>query len=391
MGGLPGLIGLGGGAGGTSFAGPQTAPLTKPVTADQLSAAYTGAQRGMQGQQDLLAALQAQQGIQNQSQVYGQLQGIASGAVNPAQAQFNLNTQANIANQAALMAGQRGAGANVGLMARQAAQQGAGIQQQAVGQEAAQQAANQIAAIGAAGNLATTQAGQQIGQTNAITGAQQSEQQMLLNAMQGYNTNLVQQQAAINAANANLAGTQMQGFQKLIGGGLGSIGAGGFAAAGAEGGEITKMADGGYSGGQPFTSSGPQSMFGQFLTQGSIQPQSQIEQTPYTATQSGFGVAKPKPKTTTQEPLDDIESDEGVGQAKGGMIKDYRGGGKVKASSPKEKAVAAGNNYANDKIPAVLSEHEIVLPRTVTMSKDPVGEAAKFVAGVISRRKSSKK
>jgi hypothetical protein len=72
------------------------------------------------------------------------------------------------------------------------------------------------------------------------------------------------------------------------------------------------------------------------------------------------------------------------------MTHDYRSGGKVNAKSPKEKAVKQGNDYANDKIPAVLSEHEIVLPRSVTLSKDPVAESAKFVASVIAKRKGRK-
>ena len=72
------------------------------------------------------------------------------------------------------------------------------------------------------------------------------------------------------------------------------------------------------------------------------------------------------------------------------MARDFRVGGKVNASSPKEKATAKGNNYSNDKIPAVLSEHEIVLPRSVTLSKDPVRESAKFVAKVIAKRKAGK-
>src|SRR6185312_12432015 len=144
MGGLPGLLGFGGGAAGTSFQGPQTAQLVNPTSGQQVQSAYNNTQSAMGSQQALLQALQAQQGLQNQSQVYGQLQGIASGQVNPAQAQFAQNTQQNVANQAALMAGQRGASSNVGLMARQAAQQGAATQKQAVGQEAAQQAQNQI-------------------------------------------------------------------------------------------------------------------------------------------------------------------------------------------------------------------------------------------------------
>jgi hypothetical protein len=407
MGSLPGLMGLGGGAGGTGFAAPQAANIIAPTNSQQLQQAYTGVQGGLTSQQQLLQALQAQQGLQNQSQVYGQLQGIASGAVNPAQAQFNQNTAANVANQAALMAGQRGASQNVGLLARQAAQQGAATQQQAVGQEAAQQAQNQISAIGAAGNLATTQAGQQIGQTNANVQAQQAEQGALLNALQGYNTNNVAMQSNINNANAGLAGTMLQGQQGLIGGALGSLGASAFSGDMlAEGGEITKMADGGWSqvgqtvgGGNDYPTqesqttaqptfdsndnsyqqinmgatapasapqaSGGKSKFGQFLKGMGGGSQAQQAQ--------GF---MPKQPTAGAQAL----------QA-GGMIKDFRVGGKVNAGSGDEKAVKKGNDYANDKIPAILSEHEIVLPRSVTMSADPVSAAAKFVSDVVAKRK----
>ena len=408
MGGLPGLAGFGGGAAGTSFQGPQTSQITNPTSNAQIQTAYGGVQGGLTAQQALLQALQAQQGIQNQSQVYGQLQGIASGAVNPAQAQFNQNTAANVANQAALMAGQRGASQNVGLLARQAAQQGAGIQQQAVGQEAAQQAQNQIAAIGQAGNLATAQAGQQIGQTNANVQAQQAEQQALLNAMQGYNQQQVALQSNINQANAALGGTQLQGQQGLIGGVLGSLGLGGFSAAKAEGGEITKMADGGYAGGPPFVAgSGATSEFGQFLSQRAQDQSPPESQIPYTATSSGFGKGTgPKPPKTPSGGGSGMEGQTGLptgplsegiegGGAAGaafaqGGASDFRSGGKVNAKSQSQKAVAKGNSYSNDKIPAILSEHEIVLPRSVTLSKDPVRDAAKFVAGVIAKRKGRK-
>jgi hypothetical protein len=63
-------------------------------------------------------------------------------------------------------------------------------------------------------------------------------------------------------------------------------------------------------------------------------------------------------------------------------------GGHVNAKAPAQKAVASGNSYANDKIPAKLSEGEIVLPRTVTMSSDPVRASADFVQKVIAKRKS---
>lgn len=98
----------------------------------------------------------AAQGLQNtyasQGNTLDQLQGIANGTgPNPAQAALNQATGQNVANQAALMAGQRGAGANVGLMARQASQQGAATQQQAAGQSATMQAQQQLNAIGAMG------------------------------------------------------------------------------------------------------------------------------------------------------------------------------------------------------------------------------------------------
>jgi hypothetical protein len=475
MGGLPGLVGLGGGAGGTSFGGPQAAQITNPTDMQQIGTAYTGTQNSMASQQALLQALQGQNGLANQNQVYGQLQGIASGAVNPAQAQFAQNTAQNVGNQAALMAGQRGASANTGLIARQAAMQGAGIQQQAVGQEAAQQAQNQISAIGAAGNLATTQAGQQIGQTNANTSAQQAEQQNLLNAMQGYNTNQVASQASINAANAQLANTQLQGQQALIGGvmnaggaaaGLAGGGGGGaaapLAAGGAYGGDLKKLAGGGWSqsgptigGGGDMPASDPaqqgvfqyspndpynvqsaqqpqqgaSSKFGQFLNKNKSN-QNQQPAGPFNMAQTSsaaqlqqgasslgaglikgagalFGSSGPASTAPATPQAGDMSAqdqnlngiqgggatggiDFGPGQAKGGMINDFRSGGKVKAKSPKEKAVKGGNDYANDKIPAVLSEHEIVLPRSVTLSKDPVRASAEFVAKVIAQRKGKK-
>lgn len=75
--------------------------------------------------------------------------------------------------------------------------------------------------------------------------------------------------------------------------------------------------------------------------------------------------------------------------AKGGEVHDYRGGGKVQAKSPTERATVPGNSYENDKIDAKLSDKEIVLPRSVTLSKDPVRSAADFVAKVIAKRKRS--
>jgi len=383
MGALPGLVGAGGGAGGTSF------NVQNPLQPGQLQSSASGVGNSLQSQQALLQALQAQNGIGNQSQVYGQLQGIASGAVNPAQAQFAQNTQANVANQAALMAGQRGASSNVGLIARQAAQQGAATQQQAVGQEATQQAQNQIAAIGQAGNLASTQAAQQIGATATNTQANLANQGQALGAAGQY-----------NAAQAGLAGTQMQGQQALIGGALNGAGV---ALGHAAGGDIVKMADGGDPAVAAPSVSGPASSFGQFMkgmgsTQqlgGQVNPlqsgMSSLVSALGSKKSAGANVAMPNgsvagPSNNFGAPQ--LQMPEM--KAQGGATKDFRTGGKVDATSPKEKAVKGGNSYANDKIPAVLSEHEIVLPRSVTLSKDPVGDSAKFVASVIAKRRGKK-
>lgn len=225
MGGVGGLLGTAGGAGGTGFSGPISADVVSPVSVGQATTAYGQVQTGLQQQQALLAALQQQNGLQNQSNVYNQMQGIASGqGPNPAQAQLAQATGANVANQNALMAGQRGASQNVGLMARQAAQQGAATQQQAAGQAATMQAQQRLNALQGMGNLATTQAGQQIGATTGYTQAAQNEQANLLNSIAGVNSANVGMQSNINNVNGQLANTQLQGQQAMLGGLMNSMG-----------------------------------------------------------------------------------------------------------------------------------------------------------------------
>lgn len=227
MGAMSGLFGTAGGVNGTGMSGPTGTTMTNPTTADQIQGAYGGTQNSMASQQALLQALQGQNGLGNQSQVYNQMQGVVNGTgPNPAQAMLNQSTGTNVANQAALMAGQRGAGANVGLMARQAGQQGAATQQQAAGQAATLQANQSLNALNNAGSIANTQATNQIGQTNANTQSQQAEQAALINAQAGINANNVSMQGNINNVNGQLANTTMQGQQGLIGGMMNSVGPG---------------------------------------------------------------------------------------------------------------------------------------------------------------------
>jgi hypothetical protein len=382
------LLGLNGGAGGTGFG------TTNPVDAGMLQGANAGTQNTLQQQQALLQALQGQKGLLNQNQVYGQLQDIAAGkGPNPAQAMLNQATGQNIAAQGAMMGGQRGAGSNVGLMARQAAQQGGALQQQAVGQGATMQAQQSLGALGQAGAMANTQAGNQIGQTNANAQANQAYQASLLNANQGY-----------NAIQGGLANTTLQGQQAGIGG-LASGLAGGLFQGKAEGGEI-KMAEGG----DASAFSGPQSRFGQFVNGvGAGSPmQSGGGSQSLNKGMSGLGGGlgnligggsggfAPGAGLMTSEgsimaggagdaALVSELAPVAMMAARGGSV-----GSKLKAGGhvPGKPAIPGPvNDYANDTVSAKLSPGEIVIPRSVTMGKDPVKGSAQFVASIIAKRK----
>jgi hypothetical protein len=237
--GLSGMMGTAGGAGGSGFSGPDSANIKDPVSRDMLNQANNGVNSSLDQQNSLLAALQGQNGLANQSSVYNQYQNIANGTgPNPAQAQLAQATGANTANQAALMAGQRGSSANTGLIARQAAMQGGANQQAAAGQAATMQANQSLGAIGQMGGIANAQAANQIGQTNANAGARQAQQSNLFNANAGVNTANVANQSNINNVNGQLANTQLQGQQAMVGGLMNTIGGG--MLAGAKGGMTTK-------------------------------------------------------------------------------------------------------------------------------------------------------
>lgn len=257
---------------------------------------------GVNGVGNEQAGLQGLQGLVGQQQgLASQYQDLAAGrGPNPAQAQLAQNTAANVAQTGALMAGQRGAGANVGLLARQAGQQGAQTQQQAAGQAATLQAQQQLAgmqglaqqqqAIGqtqqAIAGIGSNQIGQQMGQftNNANLSTQQIGQllaayQQAGNMALGNQSNVYGLQSNINTTQAGIAAGNQKAQAGLIGGVLGSVGAGSNALSStgsyAEGGKVKKMAQGGNApppqvqmpnapvGTQP--QQGPQSSFGQFL------------------------------------------------------------------------------------------------------------------------------
>lgn len=66
-----------------------------------------------------------------------------------------------------------------------------------------------------------------------------------------------------------------------------------------------------------------------------------------------------------------------------------KSGGKVSASGKSERAVVKGDSPKNDKIPAILSSGEIVIPRHITMGKNAPDKAAAFVQATLNKRKMS--
>lgn len=360
------LIGAGGGAGGTGFAPATSSTLTvNPTNQQQIDSSYAGTQNSLAQQNALLSALQGQQGLQNQSNVYNQLQGVANGTgPNPAQAQLAQATGANVANQNALMAGQRGSNANAGLLARQAAMQGANTQQNAANQAATLQANQSLGALNQLGGIAGNQVSNQIGATGANTQANQGLQQALLNAQAGYNTNATSTQNSINAANAGLAQGAQQGQQAMIGGLFNAAGA----ASGLTKGATALMADGGMAT-APLPTQGPQSKFGQFLAgMGSTAPQAMMAE-------GGKVPALVSPGEKYLSP----EKVEAVAKGADPMEEGKTVPGKPKVGGNK-------NSYANDTVKATLDEGGIVLPRSVTQSKHPHWAAHKFVSEIMAKK-----
>lgn len=429
MGAVAGLIGGGGGAAGTSFAAPGQANLMQTVQSGALSQAAQGTQDAMGSQQALLQALQQQNGIQNQSNSYNQLQGIANGTgPNPAQTQYNQNINSLAQQQAGAIASQKGI--SPALQARMISQQGSAAMQNAAGQSATNMANQQLGAINSAAGIAGQQASNQIGQTNANTSAQQANQQNLLNAAGQYNNALVGGQSSVNSANAGLSQTQMQGQQGLIGGvmnGVGSI----FA----DGGQVDPIVPGApvapaAPGAQPAV---PQSKFGKFL-KGMATPMQQPGQSPGAAPTTGPGalqqgmaslisgafgkkkpagpdlptgsIAGPDSVAAPQSPVPTaISADPTMYAARGGKVPAMVSPGEgwlppkkvaevVKGKNPMSvaekipgKPKVPGNSYANDVVPKKLDVGGIVIPNSIMQSKDPARGAADFVNKIIAKRK----
>lgn len=354
----------GGTTNGTATTVPTNQNIINPYqNADQLNQATAGVNQQLSNQQGLQNQLAGQNGIANQASVFNQQQGLANAlqgqamgqGPNPAQAQLAQNTGANVANQAALMAGQRGASANPALIAQMAAQQGAATQQNAVGQAATLQAQQQLAAQQqlqqqqqSLAGLATTQTGQQIAGQQNLTNSNQAQQGALMgalgqqNATQAGITNTQQSgQNQLNAGNQQEGQTILKGLTQDIG-------------------SVLTLAHGGQV---------------QNPKLGAVASQDRFP-APHHLRQLGSLYHGTSYKTPQYQPQTKLAH--GGETTVGSQLKT---GGAVPG-----KAQVSGDSEKNDTVAAKLSPGEVVIPRSVMQSDDPVAGAAKFVADVQKKK-----
>ena len=348
---------LGGGSNNAGFTATN-ANTTNYVDPSQIAAGLGQAGQALNGQSQFANSLApgGAQGLAAQSQLLAQLQQQAQGGgPNVALDQLNQTTSQNIEQQAAQMAGQRGAGANPALIAEQAARQGAAIQQNAAGQAATLQAQQQLAAQSALANLAGQQVGQANTGLNQYTNAAQANQNALLNAGQAQNQNALSNQANVNNANAGLAGVNANNSAKFISGAINGI-SGISALNSGGGGGAAAMAAGAATGGEIVAKENPK-----------------LAQVP--ANQRFSLKVPPHVKAMAEIYHPHMLSD-------GGKVK-YDQGAKVVTG----KAQVKGDSPKNDKVPAVLSPGEVVLPRSVMNAEDPAKAAADFVRAIKNKGK----
>lgn len=429
---------IGGQSGNTGGAGLNyqagDANLINPVSGAQAQRGIVRTNNSLDMQKNFLQAVNQQNGLGNQSNVYNQMQGVVNGTgPNPAQAQLAQATQANVANQAAQAASQRGGASNVGMMSRQAANQGANIQQQSAGQAATLQAQQSLGALNQMGNIANTQAAQQAQAVQGYGNSVQNQQQQLLNAIAAQNNARVGNMGSQNSANASISGVAAQGQQQLLGNLMSSAGS---AMAMAEGGLVpdiqqappiapppaiapkqdpkeliakaapmaAAMAEGGE------VQSGPMSKVGQFLKDmGSQNLQnsgaSQIGSALGTAIGTGIhNMMQPAPQAQMQgdrnmyaqpmmasggkvpalvSPGERYLNPSEAKAAAEGKVNPMKAGEKIPG---KPKIAGDKDSYSNDTVKKSLSTGGIVIPRSITQGSDAEKKAMEFVKQVFAKK-----
>lgn len=342
------------GGGKSNFQAGQ-APIMNAVNNNDILDSRDRVKNDISQQQAFVQALQAQNGIGNQSQVYNQLQGVANGTgPNPAQAMLANATGANNAATASLMAGQRGASQNPALIARQAAQQGAANQQTAIGQGAALQAQQSLGAIGQAGNLATQQVGQQAQGLANLNQFGQNYYGQNLGAVANQNAANVSAMNAANNVNAGVAATN-QATQNSVMGGLGNaVGTGITAFSNAPGAPAK----------QDFSNANG---IGGFAHGGEVHHGIEYLKGCTAMARGGKVPAMVSPGERYLPP-----------KAAEAVAKGHKSPMKAGERIP-GKAKVSGDSLKNDTVKKNLEAGGVVIPRSVMQSKDPAKEAARFV------------
>lgn len=335
------------------------------------------------------------------------LEGTAAGTgPNPALSQLNQTTGQNVQNQAALAAGVRGASANPGLVARNAALAGNAAQSNAVS------------------NAATLQAQQQLAAQNALASNNLFGAAAGANAAQN-NTN-VSNVLGAEGINAATASSNAQAGQKTSGGLFGGIGS---AISGL--GSLIGLADGGSVPAPSATTAtgGPSSFVGKFLSKASSGDFSSGMDSGLAGIGSTLGkgisslFSSPStPSSTTTLASSNAENADWAGapgsamsdmgasvMAKGGAVRGkpvpamvspgeaYLPPDKVDAvargAKPLSvaekipgKAKVKGDSLKNDVVPKTLESGGIVIPKSVMESQNPEGHAARFVQAIMAKQ-----
>lgn len=309
---------------------------------------------GQSGNQSLNGYGQAQN-IQNQQQGLADQLGQQAQGLGPNVAlnQLNQTTGQNVAAQGALMAGQRGGAQNVGMMARQAANNGQAMQQQAVGQGATLRAQQQIAAQQALAQQQGIMGQQNIGEqgvNNQLFGTAATAQ----NAQNNTNVSNYGMMQGINAGVAqNNANAVNQTTGKLTGAGLTAL-----------------MSKGGVAGKDGYKMDDHHKKMVSIFHPHLLADGGEIPDEPDAPNVNVPNLQAPQDSGKSGSGMPDISS-----------MMSMKTGGKIPG-----KAKVKGDSLKNDTIPALLSAGEIVLPRHVTTHKDAPKKAAEFVAAVLAKK-----
>lgn len=306
-----------------------------------------------------------------QNMLYQQLAGeAAGGGPNPAQMQYQQNAQ-NIAQQQAQNYSANRA-LNPGLAARMAGNTGANVEQAAASQAATQQAQQQIAAqqqlVGLtgqeqAGSMAAQQINAGTAQNNA--NAVNSTQKGILSALPGIGSLFAE-------------GGEVHKAVKMAGGGFAVPQAPVYAPINMQNPVLNKPED---QGGKDSNSSGPQSGVGKILN-GIMAGGGGADSAAAGAGDSGMAsmaVMAARGGAIQSAPGIDLKN-----SAPASLMKK---GGAVKAQAPSQKSKVKDDSLKNDKVPALLSEGEIVIPRHITEHPQAPKKAAEFVQAVLNKRR----